>query len=182
MRSDIIRGVLLGFLLLGFTVPGIALAGGGNKGCSVQGTWFGVVGPLPGGEFSTQLTGWLLTVGGKSNNKGTNNLEFPNFDATLEGMVPIATRISNLRGSWKRTGGNTFDYTFMGYAVDADNNPVYIAKISGHVTLFDDCQSEHITSYMELFMPDVSPFDGEPFYGEQLDDHYGYRLKVDLPD
>ena len=179
MRTDIIRGALLGILLLGFTIPGVAVAGGGDKGCSIQGTWFGVVGPLPSGDFSTQLTGWLLTVAGKSNNEGTNNLEFPNFDATLDGMVPNAVGISNLRGVWKRTGGNTFDYMFMGYAVDADNSPLYIAKISGHVTLFNDCQNEHITAHMELYLPDVSPFDGNWFYEDDLDDHYSQRFTMD---
>ena len=34
MRKSIIRGALLSILLLGFTIPGVALAGGGQKGCS----------------------------------------------------------------------------------------------------------------------------------------------------
>ena len=76
MRNKIIRGALLGVLLLGFAIPGAALAGGGGKGCSNLGTWFGVSPfppdqPPPSEEISPPpwdelyLTGWMTTVTGR---------------------------------------------------------------------------------------------------------------------
>ena len=178
MRKNIIYGALLGILLLGFTIPGVALAGGGGKGCSNIGTWFGVVAP-----DDTRLTGWVASALGKSNNEGTNLFEYPTFDATLNGMFSEAARLGSMRGNWKRTGGNTFDYTFMGTAFDASNVPVYIAKVSGQVTLFNHCQYQYTTALMDVFLPFMSPFYDQPINPEpiSLGEFYGYRAKVDLP-
>lgn len=66
----------------------------------------------------------------------------------------------------------------MGYAVDENNIPLYIAKFSGQVTLVDDCQHERIAAYVELFKPDISPFDRVQFYGDDLGDHYGHPLTM----
>ena len=76
---------------------------------------------------------------------------------------------------------NLFEYTFMGLAFDADGNPVYIAKVSGHTEIFDDCQYQYVTATMEVFMPLVSPFDGVPIDTIDLGHFYGYRASVDLP-
>jgi hypothetical protein len=86
-----------------------------------------------------------------------------------------------MRGAWERTGGNTFDYTFTGMAVDLSGTPQYIAKVSGHITLSADCRSEHITATLEVYLPFMSPFDDPAFHTEILDDHWGYRAYVDLP-
>lgn len=177
MRTSIIRYALVGILLLGLAIPGVTLAGDAGKGCSLQGSWFGVNSPE-----DTTLTGWMVTATGKSNNQGTNNLEFPNYEPTLGGFFPNAVRISTMRGAWERTGGNTFDYTFTGYALDQLNSPVYIAKVSGHITLSADCQSEYITATLEVFLPFMSFFDDDPIHTEVLDDHWGYRAYVDLAD
>ena len=194
MRNNIIRGALLGILLLGFAIPGAALAGGGKKGCSNLGTWFGVAStnpyesaPPPWSE--TVLPGWSVTVTGKSNNMGTNNFEYPNFnpDLTVFGLdekviaYSRAKRLGSMRGNWKRTGRNTFDYTFMGFAYEAMNVPVYIAKVSGQVTLFNKCQYQYTTAVMEVFSPDADPFLDPPDDVVPLGVFYGYRAKVDLP-
>ncbi len=183
MRSDIIRGVLLGILLLVISIPGIALAGGAEKGCSNLGTWFGVFGP-----GDTRLAGFFGTVTGKSEQMGTNNLEFPAFDPKLtvfglNEMEPYkdAVRLTSLRGDWKRTGGNTFDYTFMGFALDASNMPVYIAKVSGQVILEEDCQYQKITAVMKTYWPYQSPFDGPAFHTLPMGEFYAYRADVELP-
>jgi hypothetical protein len=192
MRNKIIHGALLCVLLLGFGFPGTALAGGG-KGCSNIGTWFGVassdptvVAPPP--WTKTILTGWSATVTGKSSNEGTNLFEYPTFDASfseipdLAGKPPFvdAKRVGSLRGTWKRTGGNTFDYTFMGFAYDAEGTPVYIAKISGQVVLINNCQYQTTTAVMEVFLPIMNPFYDEPIAAIPLGVSYGYRAKVDL--
>ena len=56
MRKSTICGVLLS-VALGFVIAGITLADGAGKGCSIQGSWFGVV-----GLGDTRLTGWIITV------------------------------------------------------------------------------------------------------------------------
>ena len=196
MRNNIIRAALISILLLGFAIPGVAFAGEGKQGCSNLGTWFGVspFPPVPPQDLSsppwpdTFLTGWVATVTGKSNNEGTNNFEYATFNPDLTGLTPnandvpysAAKRIGSMRGNWKRTGGNTFDYTFMGFAFDADNMPVYIAKISGQVTLINNCQYQYTTALMEVFKPYADPFLDPPDDMVPLGVFYGYRAKVDL--
>jgi len=176
MTSKIVRGIFVALLSLGMAIPGAASADQSGKGCSLQGTWFGVVSPE-----DTRLTGWMVTVTGKSENDGSNNLEFPIFDPTFDGAFSSAVRISTLRGAWNRTGGNTFIYSFMGFGVDALGAAVYMVRVSGDITLSGDCQSEFITATAEIFLPFMSPFDDDPIDTQDLDDHYGYRAYVDLP-
>jgi len=201
MRKQIIYAVFLGILTLGFTTPGVALAGEGGKGCSNLGTWFGV-GPVPPNEtppppeelmpppwHPMYLTGWSVTVTGKSNNMGTNLFEYPTFDPRINEFFAqfepfkFADRIGSMRGNWKRTGGNTFDYTFMGFAYSALNMPVYIAKISGQVVLINNCQYQYTTAVMEVFLPDMNPFYDSPYndFVIPLGVFYGYRAKVEPP-
>lgn len=187
MRNRIIRSALVGILLLGFTIPGVALAGDEERGCSNLGTWFGVspflpdptsppsVELLPPPWDVTYLTGWSVTVTGKSNNEGANLFEFPSFDATLFGAFENAVRMGSMRGSWKRTGGNTFDYTFTGFAYDASNMPVYIAKVTGQIELIEDCQYQHTTAIMEVFWPNMNPFHDPAPIAIPLGEFYGYR-------
>lgn len=196
MRNRIIRSALVGILLLGFTIPGVALAGDGGKGCSNIGTWFGVgpFPPVPPQELTPPpwpemfLTGWSVTVAGKSSNMGTNIFEYPSFDPTLS-MFPVndpedysgAVRLGNMRGNWTRTGGNTFDYTFMGFAFDESNMPVYIAKVSGQVVLINNCQYQFTTAVMEVFSKYANPFVDPPADVIPLGVFYGYRAKVEAP-
>ena len=203
MRKSILQGALLIVLLLGFAIPATAVAGGGGKGCSNLGTWFGVS-PFPPPQDPTvpivdpppwdnmYLTGYYVTVTGKSNNEGTNNFEYPVFDPSLamlgqglENIPPFnsAVRIGSMRGNWKRTGGNIFDYTFMGFAYGASGMPVYIAKISGQVVLIEDCQYQYTTAVMEVFTPDMNPFLDDPVFPGQipLGVFYAYRATVDFP-
>jgi hypothetical protein len=186
MRTDIIRGALLGILLLGFTIPGTALADDDERSCSNKGTWFGVVGP----DYNL-LTGFVATVTGKSEKGGTNNFEYPVFDPSfsnrpdleLDDVEPFASAvsISSLRGNWKRVGKNRFAYTFMGFAFDEFGMPVYIAKVSGHTEIINDCQYQYVTATMEVFLPWMSPFDDVPIETIELGQFYSYRAKVDLP-
>jgi hypothetical protein len=202
MRKSIFYGALFG-ILLGFTIPSVAFAGGGGKGCSNLGTWFGVTPflpdpnsppppetpPPPWDPDPTYLSGWSVTVTGKSNNEGTNLFEYPVFNPKISPDLAVmepfksAERIGSMRGNWKRTGGNTFDYTFMGFAYNALNMPAYIAKISGQVVLIENCQYQYTTALMEVFWPDTNPFDDElePAFMIPLGAFYGYRAKVDLP-
>lgn len=176
MKTRIVRNVVLGIIMLGLSLPGMASAGGPGKGCSMLGTWFGVE-----GADSTVLSGWVVNAMGSSANSGINNLEYPTFDATLGVGLP-AVRMSTLRGAWERTGGNTFTYTMIGSGVAADGlTTVWIGKLSGNITISDDCNREHITAVLEVFSPTESPFDGVRLFKVDLPDHYGYRAYVNLP-
>jgi hypothetical protein len=176
MKTRVWRHIVVGVLMLGLAAPGLALADGSAKGCQFQGTWFGFD---PG---TGALSGWVVTVAGQASNAGTNNLEYPNFDPSL-GFLP-ATRISTLRGSWVRTGGNTFDYTMIGLATDSSLNIIWIGKLSGHITLSADCNTETIEdTTLEVFGPDQNPYGGELMIPViHLPTHYGFRTSVDLPD
>lgn len=170
-------------LMFGLAVPGIALANGNAKGCSLQGTWIGFD-PLD----NNALTGWIVSANGKSNDEGTNILEFPNFDPTLSGLFPSAVHASPSRGIWVRTGGNTFDYTMIAVAVDAAWDIVWVSKLSGHVTLIENCSIERIDdTKLEIYAPDQNPYTGtlmELPYGVPnpiaFGTHYGFRARVDL--
>ncbi len=168
----ITRIALVGIIAAALAAPGVAMAGG--QGCKMQGTWFGV-----DSYENKLLTGWMVTATGKSADHGTNNLEFPVFDPTLNGTFETAVRLSSLRGAWHRTGGNTFNYSFMGYAVDQYNMPVWIGRVSGTATLSHRCSFETITATMAVYSPGMSPFESEPLFEMPLDDHYGYRFQVD---
>ena len=168
----ITRFALVGIIAAVLAAPGAAMAGG--KGCQLQGTWFGV--DSLANKF---LTGWMVTATGKSADHGTNNLEFPVFDATLNGSFPDAVSLSSMRGAWYRTSGNTFNYSFMGFALDAVNMPVYVGKVSGTVTLSENCTFETITADMYIYLPGMNPFDGPHIAFIDLPDHYGYRFTVD---
>lgn len=175
MNTRILKGIFAAVLMLGLAMPGVTYAGDNAKGCSLQGTWFGVVSP-----DDARLTGWMVTVAGQSSNGGTNNLEYPSYDITLGGAFPAAVRMSTLRGAWQRTGGNTFAYTMTGIAVDANNLPVWFGKLTGNTTLSGDCAIETITGQLDVFVPGVtgyeSPFDGTPVVTAPLPTHYGRRV------
>jgi hypothetical protein len=171
MRIGIFRYTLVGILLLGLAIPGVTMADAAEKGCSNLGTWFGVMAP-----GDTRLTGWLANVMGKSADQGTNDLEYPNFDVTLDNNFESAVSLSSMRGIWRRTGGRTFDYTFTGYAIDEFGMPVYIATVSGVVTLLEDCRYEHVTATMDIFLPFMSPFHDDPFMSFPLEPHYAYKM------
>jgi hypothetical protein len=184
MKTGVWRHIVVSVLMLGLATPGLALGDGSGKGCQFHGTWFGFD---PG---TGALTGWMVTAAGQASNAGTNNLEFPIFNPTLSNLFPDATAISTLRGSWVRTGGNTFDYTMIGVATDVARNVVWIGKLSGHITLSADCNTETIEdTTLEVFAPDENPYTGtrmELPYGVPnpipQPTHYGFRTSVDLPD
>jgi len=165
-------------LVAGLMVTGIALAGNAmaadGKGCSLQGTWFGV-----NNLDDLMPSGWVVTATGQSANEGVNVLEFPTFDVTFNGAFDQAVDGSADRGVWKRTGGNTFAYSFSGLAVDADGNIVYTARISGDITISDDCMSEEITAFVEIFLGGQSLFKDEPYMAFPFPKHYGYRYTLD---
>ena len=157
MKTHVVRSALVGILMLGLAIPGVASAGWFNWGCWYQGTWFGVT-----AEDNPALSGWMVTVEGRSYWYGTNNLE------------------------WMRTGHNTFVYTTTGFALDADRMPVYVSKMYGTVTVSEDCSSDVITSTIEIFPVGMDGVIPNPFGVTspiKLDfpETHAYRAFIDMP-
>jgi len=162
----------LTILLASFGAAGVATAGEGGKDCSPLGTWLQV------NPDTHVLAGFLSTSDGLSRNEGTITLENPGFGLTLFGLFPDAVAGSGDRGVWKRTGGKTFKYSLMGTAVDSSSAIVWIRKISGTITMFDDCKMEKITAVMAVYLPTDNPFEGTPLYEFDLGDLYAYRFTL----
>ena len=176
MKGKVFRLICAAVLTLGLAIPGAAFAAGGGKGCNLQGTWFGVI------DLEDKMTsGWVVTATGQSANSGVNVFEFPTYDSTFGGLYPVLHHSAN-RGVWERISGNSFRYTFMSILAgesDGVRFPLYYLRVSGTTTLSDDCMSEEITSVMEFFPADTSPFEGEPLWSMTLPVHYGYRLTLE---
>lgn len=168
--------LLVGLVIVfGLAIPSAASDDGSKKGCSIQGTWYGV-----NNLDDKELTGWATTVSGKSEQHGTNVLEYPTFDVTFGGLFPTADDASANRGVWIRTGGNTFTYSFMTVIVDVNNNHVGSVRTSGDVVVGNNCMTETITATFDFFYHDDNPFEDDPFYSiTPQDPHYGYRFTLD---
>lgn len=59
--------------------------------------------------------------------------------------------MTHMRGPWKRTGGNTFDYTMIGYAYGEGGIPIYVTRMNGTKTLREDCNIMDVTVDINLF-------------------------------
>ena len=143
-----------------------------NSACQLAGSWLGYI-----GGYST----WVAAVDGVSNSGGTITIDYPALDATLFGIYPTGVRVGILRGAWERTGGRTFAYTTLAVAVNALGQPLWLGKLSGTETLGPDCDVEKITATFYAFAPDADPFVDAPLYTFPQLDHFGYRIKVDVP-
>ena len=171
MALKAIRLYFVALVLACFGASGVATAGGGGD-CSPLGTWFGV------DPDTHVLTGWMDSMTGKSSNEGTISFEARTFDPTLNGLFPTAVPGGSDKGVWKRTDGNTFKYSFMGIAVNSNNEIVYIGKTSGTITSLADCKTQKITAVMAVYLPEDNPFEGAPLFEIDLGEVYGYRFTL----
>ena len=184
MKTGIVRGIGTAILVLGLAAPGLALAGDA-KGCSILGTWLGF-----DPANNDALTGWVVSATGSSNNAGTNSLEYLNLDPTIGMLFPTAVRMNTLHGVWERTGGNTFNWTMIGYTVDAAGDIVWIGKLTGNTVTSDNCSVETILdTKLWIYAPDQNPYTGELMvlpYGVPnpllFPTHYGFRATVEVPE
>lgn len=178
MNKKIFHLVVASILALGLTSPGIAMAKPDGIQCLLQGTWFGV------NDLENKVpNGWVATVTGMSANHGVNVLEFPQFDTTFGGTFPVKYQSAN-RGIWRRTGGRTFEYSFMSIAAGdvaaGGREDFYYMRVSGDITLSEDCMSEEITAVIDFFPAGMSPFENAPVSSEVYPTHYGYRSTLDV--
>ena len=201
MKKSLLSLTLVGIALLGLTLPAIASAGWFNWGCRYQGTWFGVAFE----DDPSLLSGWVVTVEGKSFFYGTNNVEFT--AVALDPRLPDpynpgeffyndAVKVTTNRGNWIRTGYNTFAYTMTGFGLDAFGVPLYVATANGTITLSDDCNRAVITAdalfYDVVHEGVVFPLMPNPFIvpndfvseapiNIEFPDQYAYRAFVAMP-
>jgi hypothetical protein len=141
---------LLFYILAAIFFCGIS-ASVAAAGCKIQGTWI---------NFDENgIPGWVASSHGQSNSSGTSVLEYPAF--TLGD--PNVFNGTQMRGAWKRTGGRTFDYTMMGYDYNADGYPLYIVKMSGTMTIDEDCDTSAVTATINIFVCDYSPGCPDPY-------------------
>ena len=165
--------------------PGGPGGPGGPNGqedcCKVIGSWYGW-------SHQYDVIYWLSTISGQNSAHGGVALEVPGFDVTLTvddvPTFPNAVEMTTIRGVWERTSGNTFDYTGLGIATDADGLPVYTGKLTGKHTLSEDCNTMFLEeTYLQIFAPNADPFEDDPLFPPIFFlDHYGYRMQTDLPE
>lgn len=152
------------------------------EGCKLHGSWIGY-------DTTFGDAWWMSTASGQSATAGTLVLEVPGFDLTLPaGDPPTATfpnalKITDLRGTWERIDGNSFAYTVLGIVVDENGATQYISKLTGTDTLSDECNTLFIANTkLQIYLPQADPFADTPLIGPMpIPDHYGFRMKVDLP-
>lgn len=139
--------------------------------CKLLGSWMGY--------DASGSAWWTSTADGQSASHGTLNLEVPG--SVL--FFPGATSVTELRGVWEKTGGNTYEWTVIGFPYDASATTIVLARLSGKNTINEDCDSEIVTDVvMEVFLPDADLNSGIPISTSLFPDHAGYRIKLDLPE
>jgi hypothetical protein len=172
MRSTVRQGLLTILAACLFGASGMATAAGAGKDCSPLGTWFGV------DPETHVVTGWVATITGQSSNGGPMWLEAVNPGLGVGALFPTVTGATHDHGAWKRTGGNTFKYSFMAMATDSDKAIVFIGKSHGTITMLDDCNTARVTLLYSVYLPTDNPFEGQPLFDFDLGVLYGYRFMV----
>jgi len=143
-------------LLAAPAIAGDEGQGGGERSgvCIPDGAWLG--------DFAAWNMSGLVIIDSDSHWTGRISLQFIGFDPSLGGQLP-ATTYSSDTGTWVRTGRRTFDYTIIGYGLDADGVPVYIVTNVGSIELSANCDEYQVTSEtLALYLPTQDPFGDEP--------------------
>jgi len=138
MKKKLLTGLALGMLMAAST---LAAARQDDGGCNPQGSWMSI--------YEEGIPSWVGSVNGQSSSSGTDELEAPSF--IFYPGLPAAVGMTHMRGPWNRTGGNTFDYTMIGYAYGAGGIPSYVTRMNGTKTLSEDCNFMEVTVAINLF-------------------------------
>ena len=142
--------------------------------CKLLGSWIGY--------DATGSAWWISTADGQNASHGTLNLEVPG--SVL--FFPGASSVTELRGSWVKTGKNTYDWTVVGFPYLGDENAttMVLVKLSGVDTISKDCNTVYITdAVMEVFAPDADINVDAPLSQSMFPpDHEGYRILVNRPE
>ncbi len=127
----------------------LAQDNGGAKGCSIIGSWMTNATPTP---LPNPNIPWLATVDGQSSQSGTIVTMVPLWPVDLpEGVI----KVTDLRGNWERTGGNTFKFTQIGWGLNELGIALVVFRNNGITTLLEDCSLMKVESTMEALTPDL---------------------------
>jgi hypothetical protein len=135
----------ISFALVAATLMFILIAGlnsrsgvraGGDSAPSLEGSWNVVVGPGSPTEFRALVT---YAAGG-------------GLMATAP-IVPAPTRASTAHGTWERTGGHQFTYTFQALLYSPTGHFVGTLKVRETLTLDNSGDQYDGTSSVEVFDP-----------------------------
>ena len=160
---------LIRLILTALIVAVPVFAGAASNGdCNLLGSWVGY--------DANGAVWWTSTVDGQNASQGTANLETPGAVV----FFPGATAVTELKGVWKRTGGNTYDWTYLGFAYDASGTTLTLGKLIGKDTISKDCNTVYVTDVvMEVFMPTANVNTDAPIATVPFPDHEGHRIQID---
>lgn len=139
MKKNLLTGLALGMLIAASTM---AVARQNDGGCNPQGSWMSI--------YDADIPPWVGSINGQSSSSGTDELEAPSF--IFYPGLPPAVGMTHMRGPWNRTGGNTFDYTMIGYAYGAGGIPIYVTRMNGTKTLSEECNTMEVTVAINFFL------------------------------
>ncbi len=150
-RGDTLQGAA------NLAVPtALAQENGGAKGCSIIGSWMTDpkqrFDPLPPNLADYNIP-WMATFNGESSHSGTMVTMVPLWPEEL----PPGVKVTDLRGNWERTGGNTFKFTQVGWGVNGSGDAVLVFRNSGTTTLSENCSVSRVESTMEALSPEAYP-------------------------
>jgi len=166
-------------LLLAFSLANAADDESDNGGnCPYTGSWLGY--------NAEGMVSWTSQVHEISKKHGTMLLEIPFPASSFNGYGFDAVAIlSNMKGEWKKIGGNSYFYRAVSFAYDANGEAEWIAKLTGTATVLgNDCELLHLTdTVLRVYFANADPFlaDDSYFWSQEFDPHYGYRIRADLP-
>ena len=160
-----LAAIALGMCALVLTMPADA---SGSKGCILQGSFMGV--NLAG---TPVFTGVYVPV---TAGTGIIDVSFVGFDLTLGGWFADAVRDTGIRGTWIRTGGNTFAATGISIVADAAGATQYIVKVTVEYTMFDDCNQFKAVGTAGIYTPDMNPLADPPIIEISGPPEIAYRI------
>ena len=161
--------LLVLFACIAFLTASVTVVSAADKGCNLLGTWI---------SYENGVPTWVASVHGLSASSGTNILEYP--AAFPWAVFPEAMGMTPFRGAWVRTGGNTFDYTFLATAYGDYGVPIGMVRIDGDITLGPDCNTGIFAAigYVYPCAIDCSDPYGDTSIVMPIDPSTGYRVMV----
>jgi hypothetical protein len=156
--------------LFAVMLAGTAFAGDNGNGCKLQGTWITDV-TWPAGDGSGDYTlKMFITFHGTGDNDGTLELDYAN-PWPGSGLLWTINR-----GVWKKSGGNTYRYTYYVALADEMGNLLGALRHDGTATL-QDCNTMHLVEEMVL----VDPQTLEPFFDYGGGEYSMQRMNLEEP-
>ena len=151
----------LGFILIAGLNSRSSVRAGGGSAPSLEGSWNVVVGPGSPTEFRTLVT---YAAGG-------------GLMAT-DPVVPPPFHASTVHGTWERTGGHQFTYTFLSLLYSPTGSFVGTLKVRETITVDKSGDQYDGTSSIEVFDPFGNVVPGFSSCGGIS---HGTRIKVEPP-